>query len=169
MLSLRAISNFNEFLGLLISSLNNLYVLFLPQHWDMEGRERHDCVAYLSISRYWLDVERNKKEKFACVCKNKIIHHHWWLSMLTHMLLHVCVYLWVVDIYTNLYVLYTYGSLCIFIYIFFKNTDGFINISRIHFFHLEKQQQEKQHLMMNMYTFSRHAAFLHPYMRTNFT
>lgn len=116
--SLRAISNFNEFLGLLISSLNNLYVLFLPQHWDMEGRERHDCVAYLSISRYWLDVERNKKEKFACVCKKKIIHHHWWLSMLTHMLLHVCVYLWVVDIYTNLYVLYTYGSLCIFIYIF---------------------------------------------------
>lgn len=82
---------------------------------------------------------------------------------------YMCVCICELDIYTNLYVLYTYESLCIFIYIFFKNTDGFINISRIHFFHLEKQQQEKQHLMMNMYTFSRHAAFLHPYMRTNFT
>lgn len=87
----------------------------------------------------------------------KIIHHHWWLSMLTHILLHVCVF--VCGIYTQIYTFYIHTEACVFLFIFFKNTDGFINISRIHFFHLEKQQQEKQHLMMNMYTFSRHAAF----------
>lgn len=75
--------------------------------------------------------------------------------------LHMCVYLWL-DIYTNLYRFIYHTEACVFLFIFFKNTDGFINISRIHFFHLEKQQQEKQHLMMNMYTFSRHAAFFAP-------
>jgi hypothetical protein len=137
---------------------------FFLNIWDMEETWLCSLFIYFKIlTRCW----KKNKEKFACVCrkKNNKIHHHWWLSMLTHMLLHVCVYLWV-DIYTNLY---TIRKLVYFYLYFFKNTDGFINISRIHFFHLEKQQQEKQHLMMNMYTFSRHAAFLHPYMRTKFT
>lgn len=71
---------------------------------------------------------------------------------------YMCVYLWVRYIYKSIRFIYIRKLVYFYLY-FFKNTDGFINISRIHFFHLEKQQQEKQHLMMNMYTFSRHAAF----------
>ena len=159
MLSLRAISNFNEFLGLLISSLNNLYVLFLPQHWDMEEeRETWLCSlhAYL-FQDIDLMINEIKRRNLRVSAKKKLfIITDDFLCLL--IFYYMCVYLWVGYIHKSIR-FYIHTEACVFLFIFFKNTDGFINISRIHFFHLEKQQQEKQHLMMNMYTFSRHAAF----------
>lgn len=73
----------------------------------------------LPMENHWIRVVRENLR----VCLRKSIIITRWLFHWAYVCVYVCVY-------KNMCL---YGSLCIFIYIF-KNTDGFINISRTHFF-----------------------------------